>query len=243
MPGSIDGRKLRGLPFPDVYRQWVEHWRTVIGKPDANWREELLKTGGHYRVPDAGEVTDTGDDRPEVVADYLYSLLVSEGGLAEALGVSEEVASAIARLKDEVTDHLSAVNVFGATTLFVRHPVQHNIPIRGTAEQPHRPAFVQENGSLFVMETVDFTIRTKELAKDHAGWAAYMFDDIRESLKEGKIRVHAISIVRSRSEDEDNENVAYARSVLKAKSDEVVNWLSESDRSRFIRERIEVAQS
>ncbi|MFL5241024.1 MAG: hypothetical protein ACJ8FY_02865 [Gemmataceae bacterium] len=239
--GNLDRRKLKGMSFPDVYAQWVEHWRRVIGGPDRNWKESLLESHGHYRVLDAGEVTDTGIDKPEAIADYLYSLLVSEGGLTEALGLGEEVEAAIAQLKDEITEQLRVANVFGDSSIFAQHPVRRDVAIQGTVSQPHKPAFVQENGSLHVMETVDFTTRTKERAKDHAGWAAYMFDDIRKSLR--NLRLHAISIVRSRPEDEDNENVSYAMSMLKSESDEVVNWLDKGDRSRFIQERIKVSQA
>ena len=56
--GQIDGRKLRGLNHPDVYRQWVDYWRSQLSEESL---DELVEhSGSHYRVLDAGQVTDTG---------------------------------------------------------------------------------------------------------------------------------------------------------------------------------------
>jgi hypothetical protein len=72
--GGIDGRKLKSLPYPDVYRQWVEYWRDQV----ASGREKFEQvSGSHYWVVEGGAVSDIDRDSADEVAAYLYSLLVS----------------------------------------------------------------------------------------------------------------------------------------------------------------------
>ncbi len=53
----------------------IEYWRNVIAEYPNDWKDRLLSAGQHYRVVDAGEVTDTDHDDAEDVANYLYALL------------------------------------------------------------------------------------------------------------------------------------------------------------------------
>ncbi len=90
-PGLIDARKTRSLPFPAVYEQWVRYWRRIlIQRPDRAWDEAKETATGNYRVIDGGSVDRIGDDPIDDVVNYLYSALVSEGGIAEAMGAAKE---------------------------------------------------------------------------------------------------------------------------------------------------------
>jgi hypothetical protein len=92
---------------------------------------------------------------------HLFALLVSEGGLREAL--TEDAASAVgAPLESEVLGAFKSMNIFGDDpSLLVRDPVRKNVTVRGNAIE-YSPAFVQRSEHLCVMETVDFTTRQKK---------------------------------------------------------------------------------
>ena len=100
---QIDGRKISNWPHRDVYRQWVEYWRREL---DCEGMDALLKTSGvHYRVAEGGRVTDVDSDSAEDVIEYLYSLLISDGGFAEAIATEERMAEPKApSLKDQISD-------------------------------------------------------------------------------------------------------------------------------------------
>jgi hypothetical protein len=97
---------------------------------------------------------------------------------------------------------------------------------------------VQENGQLFVMETVDFTPRDKDRAKDHAAFASYMFEDIRQTHLD---RAQPIALIRVRPEDQEYEPVRYGLAILRHEAARVVNWLDDAQRAAFIDDRIRVA--
>lgn len=92
-PGSpIDRRKLKSLADPRVYRMWVVHWRKQMEKQGPvgaiqRFTEELSPS---FKFIPGGEVADTGDDTADDVASYLFSMLVSDGGLNEAIGQQAE---------------------------------------------------------------------------------------------------------------------------------------------------------
>lgn len=232
---QLDGRKLRSLPYPDVYKQWVQHWRkSVRSGVDI---EHVLKSSGNYRVKLGGEVSDVRDDSADDVANYLYSLLVSDGGLREALGGTDEDAAEVTLEKD-VADEFSSRNIFGQTDSSIRHPVQRGVVITGRNNVEHRPAFVQENGHLCIMESVDFTALQKSRSKDHAGLSAYIFSDMRAA----RPTVEAISIVKVTDTERALQDVDYALRLLRNEST-VVNWLNPIERSAFLAHRVEVAHS
>jgi hypothetical protein len=230
---QLDGRKLRSLPYPDVYKQWVQHWRkSFFSGTDI---EKMLKSSGNYRVKIGGEVSDIGADSAESLADYLYSLLISEGGLREALGGSEADATEVTLEKDLADEFLSR-NIFGLSDPTVRHPVRRGVVITGRNNVEHRPAFVQENGHLCIMESVDFTAIQKTRSKDHAGLSAYIFSDMRAA----RPTLEAISIVKVTDVELELPDVDYAMRLLRNESD-VVNWLNPVQRAQFLAHRVEVA--
>lgn len=225
---QLDGRKLKHFTHPDVYRQWVAYWRGLLRKNDS---ESLAQSSGsHYRILEAGNVTDCEDDSPIDVANYLYALLVSEGGLTEALAL-EEASTEISALsiESELTDALRQRHILGNDSdQHVPHPIKRGVPVRGH-RVTHTPAFVQENGRLYVMETIDFTNRQKKNSRDHAGWSAYMFRDIRDERKD----YSPIAVVRMKPEDQDIDDVKNGLSLLKNEA-EIVDWLDPQKRDAFL---------
>lgn len=231
-PGEIDGRILRGLAYPGVYRQWVQFWRAELSE---NTMESLVAANGsHYRIVQGGEVTDIGDDIPKDIVNYLYGLVVSEGGLAEALGVEDEAAERAALpFVEEIAGRLFRMGILATEpSLIVPHPVQRNQNVLGDSMANHAPEFVQENGRISVIETVDFTSRFKHRARDHAGWSAYMFKDIRAVRK----NTEAIALVRAQEDDLEYEEVTNGLAMLRSEA-EVIDWLKPDEQQKFLDER------
>ena len=236
--GRIDGRRVRNFKHPEVYEQWVDFWRSAVNEGDI---EEIVASGGsHYRVLSVGEVSDTGQDSPNDVANYLYALLVSEGGFQEATRVGEEAEAEAGqrRLETDLTRRLRELSLLASDDdLLIAHPIRKGVTIPGRLTQ-HQPAFVQENGKLFVMETVDFTTAQKRRPRDHAGYSAYMFRDIRDQ----HANADTIAIVRVTEEDEATEDVSHGLQLLRNEAD-IVNWLDTQAQNTFIAERQRVAQT
>jgi hypothetical protein len=233
--GQLDGRKLRAFQYPDVYRQWVAYWRTQ-GHGEG-LRAVLKSSGSHYRLAEGGSVEDANAADVANVADYLFSVLVSEGGFGEAIGsTAEKIELApTASLTQEVVDAFKQDAVLDSSDLYVAHPVRREVALNGVIGIAHRPAFVQENGRLYVMEVVDFTGPRKKLARDHAGWSAYMFSDIKRARE-----TSAIAVVRLAEEDARDAEVENGLGLLRHEAS-IVNWLDAEQRLAFLRERRQIA--
>jgi hypothetical protein len=235
--GDVDGRKIRGLPYPDVYKQWVSYWRREVlaGKPIDGI---ATSSTSNYRVITGGEVSDVGTDSPSDVANYLYSVLVSEGGFMEAtVGELPDAPNAV-QLSAEVSDALDARQLLirdERAQAPVAHPVRRNVRLNGKVAT-YRPAFTQQNGTLYIMETVDFSRAKKTTARDHAGWSAYMFRDLRQSTKASE----ALAIIKMSEADQEVEEVRTGLALLKNESD-LVNWSDEVERARFLEDRRRIA--
>ncbi len=241
--GELDRRKIRHLIYPDAYSEWVTYWRRVAKKTGSIMDEVVRNTNGNFMVIPAGEVSDTADDSPESIANYLYPLLVSEGGLIEALGMRDDSTDlANAKLKSLVNDAFEEAQILGDDApLWVAHPVRTGVLVQGDSA-PHQPAYTQENGPLSVMELVDFTSPKRATVKDHAGWAAFMFADVRKRHGvPGLPPVEPVAIVRLRPIDEDDSTVRYGLNMLE-KTSRIVNWHDANQQKAFIRERVETAQ-
>jgi hypothetical protein len=231
--GQIDRRKLKGFEYSQVYEQWLKYWRNQIN--NASISTILKSSGSHYRVITGGEVDDVAGDSLEEVLNYLYALLVSEGGFYEAVG--EPFAEVeVAELSRELIATFKDAALLETPGQSLPHPIRRGVSLLGKLNVPHRPAFVQQNSSLYVMETVDFTVNKKRISRDHAGWAAYMFKDIRDA----HAKVEPIAIVRFTPPDEEEEEVQNGLALLRNEG-HVVNWLDKDQQSEFLRERREVA--
>jgi len=239
---SMDGRKLRAFEYPDVYRQWVDYWRSQLRR-EAGFDSLCDDPRGSFIVRRGGQVSDTEGDPIADVVNFLYSLIVSEGGFAEAIGAIETESRAEESLKDAVGDELDRANVLvrpNEEPGLVRYPVRARVQVLGNLPEPHVPSFVQDNGLLFVMETVDFTSREKDRAKDHAAFASYMFEDIRRAHPD---RAHPIAVIRLRPEDREFGPVRYGIAILRQEAVDVVNWLDDTERAAFLADRVRVAMA
>jgi hypothetical protein len=232
----VDGRKLRGYAYPDVVRQWIAYWRREL----INGNIELLpkQKSANFRVIEGGVVEDIGMDGASKVAAYLYAMLISDGGLKEAILVDAGAAEPQpAQLDTEIASALDNIHILGSDQKDpAPHPVQRQAPVAGRILPLYKPAFVQRNGLLYVMETVDFTKPHKRAARDHAGWSACMYKDVADA-NPGAV---TSTIVRVTEEDQRIEEVAHGLALLRNVGN-VVNWLDSQQRDEFVRERREVA--
>jgi len=231
---KIIKKKLSWFTNPDVYRQWVDYWREQIAKNDPRKIEK--PNGSHFRVVDWGEVIDTGDDPPQQVADYLFSRLVSYGGLTEALQDKSEVITKSKPLEREFSGILRKYDLLkDRPELHIKYPIRKDVEILGS-NIVHRPSFVQENGILHIMELVDFTVSQKKRSLDHAGFSAYMFRDIKDS----RSKVENYAIVRVSDEDKERDDVQYGLKVLENESD-IIDWSDQKQQKAFVEERKKIA--
>lgn len=244
-PGVVDGRRIKSLVAPDVYRQWVQYWRRILAT-DADPFNALTRTPqANYPLLDGGSVWDTGDDAASSVADFLYTALVAEDGLSGAYSIESELSGSARvspmRLNREIESTFRSINILASADeelALVRHPVRQKPEIRGTTSEPHVPQFSQQNGRLFVMETVDFSEKSKERAKDHAGLTSFMFEDLRDAMQES---VFPIALVRFGTLDDSVPEVRYGLSMLHKAAGEVINWDDADARAHFVEQRRNVA--
>ncbi|HJW79491.1 MAG: hypothetical protein ACJ8DU_21195 [Microvirga sp.] len=230
--GRVDERKLRAFTYPAVYLQWREFWRRKIRERDL---DSIAKgTTSNFYVEPVGEVTETGGDSAAEVCHFLYGLLVGAGPL-EAFDWLDAQEPGV-DLAAEIADELDRSAVLATSDqLFVRHPVVKRQQIRGI-HVTHTPSFSQKNGRLYVMEYIDLGMKQFNLAKDRAGWMAYMFSDIRDADD----TCQAYSLVRPEG-DSRNDQIDYARTLLAGES-KIVNWADENERNAFISERRQIAE-
>lgn len=237
--GDLDGRTIRhSFQFPDVYKQWVRYWRKASRNGPLTKLVEA--SAANFRVHLGGEVSDTACDSSKQVADYLYSMLVSKNGFMEALGPTANEETAHPGLDVELSNAFDDANILSRDDAdgLVPHPIRSGVPVLGRHLAKYVPAFVQKNGHLVVIETVDFTKRYRHASRDHAGWSAYMFHDVRGA----QAGTETIAVVRVTDEDAETDDVRNGLSLLRNES-EVVNWLDTDERSRFLNERRDVAFS
>ncbi len=168
----------------------------------------------------------------------LYSLLVSEGGFAEAMsGESDAGADAAIALTAEVGEEFQGRGLLGDTD--VKFPVHRNSELLGAKpELVWKADFVQQNGHLCVMQTIDFGARRRVAARDHAGFSSYMFRDLLEKDS----TTEAIAIVRYTPADLEHSDVRLGLAVLKDAA-QIVDWSHDDEREKFIRARIDMANA
>jgi hypothetical protein len=236
--GVLDGRSLRhAFQYPDVYKQWIQYWRKESLKGPL---EKLLEgNAANFRVQFGGEVSDIAGDTSDDVAKYLYAIVVSESGFKAAIHSTEEDESAAQPVLDvEISNALDAANILGRgeVDIPVPHPVRKGVHVLGRASATYVPAFVQRNGHLVVMETVDFTRVQRRVSRDHAGWSAYMFHDIRSVDRTAQ----PIAVVRMTEQDADADEVRNGIAMLHNEG-EVVNWLDPRQREQFLADRRSLA--
>ena len=238
--GGWDLRNLRGMNA-NAYRLWVDHWRKTTANSQT-WPEQSLDTrkDQSFVLVDGGELFDTGTDTPYEICKYLYSLLVSSGGLAEALD-PEATDDVQVALRDDVRDAFKASGILGSN-LLTRHPVLADQDVKGTKTW-HRIAFFQELGhEAWAMEPVDFQPKQKNVARDHAAYARYVFDDFRARSLENGMKINPIAIVKMEPTDLSHPAVGKGLEIL-GQSCTIVNWHDAKERNRFIEERSSIANA
>jgi len=237
--GKLDGRRMRSFRFPDVYGQWVKHWRDHFNRGVRI--EDLIEYNtAHYRLVQGGIVVDVGADPVEKVVDYLFRLLVRDDGKAYEDKVSAS-AMGVPSLKKEIASAFAKRGLLASAArdreLFAPHSIVENEEISGTSDARYRPQFSQENGSLYLMESFDLTTPSGNL-ESRAGFVAYMYRDIAET----RGAVKAFSLVRGLVQPETPQEIRNSMCVLKAES-EIVDWADSQARNGFLEERLRVARS
>lgn len=233
--GVLDNRRLRGLfPQPQVFAQWQKYWRKNL---NCGKIEKIVKSATtNFVVVEGGVISDTGNDAIYDVCNFVYNLVVSDDGAAEAFDWPLESAPETDLASDIYSTFLDARVLADAPDIEVSHPVRKNQTIQGKRVK-HTPTFSQMNGHLSVFEAIDLGRPKQKLVRERAGWMAYMFTDIKDNLHDAEM----YSIIQP-NENEEDEAISFARSVLE-KSSHVVNWSDKEERQNFLQQRIKVAVS
>src|ERR1700690_399047 len=135
---AIDGRSLRKLPHSEAYRQWIKYWRgELTGGRLASLPES---SSANFRVVEAGKVVDIGADCAGDVATYLYSTLVSDGGIGEALAALSEEEEQRVQLDADVEGALAQAQLMDVANL-APHPIRKNASVAGHVVPEYKPAF------------------------------------------------------------------------------------------------------
>ncbi|MGA3065510.1 MAG: hypothetical protein ABSF29_01550 [Tepidisphaeraceae bacterium] len=232
-PGRLDKRKINTFPYPTVYEQWVDYWRGTMSDPEAF--QTFVRAGkDFFPVIEGGEVWDIGQDSIDDVTEILFKSLVGDGNFAKALGGFVQEEDVTAPLRESISRELITRSILvegnEVAPLYVPHPIRTERQIPGTKVAVHRPTFVQEFADNFaVIEAVDFTTTKYQATKDHAGWASFMFSDIKHRSSEAD----TISIIRVAESDEHEKITKYAISMLKSCS-RVVDWNDETAQAEFL---------
>lgn len=242
--GNVDRRQVRGIVNDtEAYQEWVRFWKespgkrglydpvlreTVAAEPMAEMAYFEHVSSGHYAVADAGEALGESDrSNPEDVLQFIFTAMVEEMGIAAALERSiEETESPSVALSKEVAAEFSERGLLGNVGDVRPGMIIERMEVKGTLPVPHRPDFAQLNGALVLMATVDFTIPQRVRAQEHAGTAAFIFDDVAKTRP-----VNAVSIIKGLGIE--GEHVKWGESVLGARS-QIVDWEKADSKARFL---------
>ena len=240
--GSMDGRTIRKFEYPSVYKQWVNYWRRAIrkGKDSDDVIDRLMRPNGdHFNVIDGGELDGTIGDSLNDVCRYAYGMLVSEGKLSEVTQLAEEEVS-VETAADDLLGALKQLDILSQQkTMFLKQPVFQRWPLAGT-ERQHTFTLAQEHDGWDLIESLTFNPRTKNIAKDHGGWAAFAFNDVRS--KHGNA-VHPIVVLRYAQSDAQDSILTYTIGNLAQAGARFVNWNDAQERRLFLSERASIAHS
>ena len=234
-PGLIDGRKIQSFKAPDVFRQWVDHWRSAL--TSGAILDELAEDHGQYRMIRGGIMLETGGDSCGEIADFLFErLVVGDFSTALALAEGDEAHSPpSASLGDEVEEALERRHLLVSARdpdvfITVKYPVRRRPELKGASRATYRPDFFQENGRKLVIEAVDLTGSRPKYVRDHAGHVAYMFTDL-EKAAPGE--TDSVAIIRVTDEARQRAHVQDGLWMLQQEA-RVVNWFSEGERAAFL---------
>jgi hypothetical protein len=234
--GEIDRRSLRSVSDHQVYKMWVRHWRKWLNTSE--WQAHLLDpTRETFSFLPAGEVTDTGTDTASQIANYLFSMLVSGGGLQEATSSPELDAESVVHM--DLLTELRRRKITPSTGNS-RHPVYEGREVRGESMW-HPIAFYQELGKeAWAFDSLNLATRYRQHVRERAGYLAFVFSDIRRRRKREKKVVNTTAVVTVTDEYRDEEHVKYALGVIRNNAD--VIYTNEGNiLTQFLNEREAVA--
>ncbi len=231
---EFDDRKLRFLEHPKVYRNWVRYWRRLIRDTEREVDSELrADQDGNFRVIDGGSINRVGADSIESVCEYAFTMLVSHGGLSEALNASERGEEPHIVLRDSIVREFRSSGLMGGSqTLFGRHPIVANQAIIGS-RTVHEFSFTQRHSTLDLIEPLNLRTTQKRHAKDRAGWMAYAFNDVQRSSKRD---CEIVPFVIADIPEQRDDVTEYCLDTLKGIAT-VINWDDPAERDRFLSER------
>ena len=236
-PGKIDGRTVQWVEHTDIYKHWVDYWREQLQTSnDSPMITRLMaNNGGNYNIILGGELTDIGSDSVDQICGFLYGSLV--GGTEPIVSsLDDDSESPVVQLKQDMLREFRRIGILsGYASEGVRHAVIADTSILGKATS-HTPACFQQNGSMWVMEPVNFAIKDKIRARDHAGYAAGMFQDILAR----QTNALAVAVVQGSDDDLGSEPVQKILPLLSAYS-KLVRWNDRVQREEFLHERSRIA--
>ena len=233
---DIDLRTVRWSREPAIYQQWVEHWREELDSSEGDLIKRLSRTnGGNFDVIPGGAVTGINGDSPAEICAHLFPLMVDADAEADP-DATTEVDSSLKEMARDITKRFSDLGILGGR---VHNPPPNPVWVRPTVKgkrAEHQPQYSQVSGIPCIMEVVNFMAVRKSPVKDHAGWAAKMFDDIRDY----RPQTDTIALIRAGKDDLLDKTVRYALALLED-SARIVN-LSDPDQERqFFSQREQVA--
>ena len=234
-PGEVDLRLARQFGNAKLYRLWVRYWRKSIESD--HWIEGLLKDERiTFSFVEGGSVSDVGDDSPEQICSYLFSMLVSSGGLAEASGVEKDIP--LLKAKESLRREFRELRIMRSVARdHIRKPVYENFDVKG-GKTWHQVSFCQSGeNEKWIYEPIDLTTRRRKSARERAGYMNYVFSDLRNSEN----AVNTTAVVSVRKEDRKKKDVEYCLSALQDSSNQVVDWLDPESRREFLFECEQVA--
>ncbi len=231
---EFDDRKLRFLRHPKVYRNWVRYWRRLIQDHEREIDTELsADQDGNFRVIDGGAINRAGADSIESICEYAFAMLVSHGGLGEALHALELGEEPHVVLRESIAREFRSTGLMGGSqNLFGRNPIVANQSIIGN-RTVHEFSFTQRHTSLDLIEPLNLRTTQKRHAKDRAGWMAYAFNDVQQSSKR---ECEIIPFVIAEIPEQRDEVTEYCLNTLMGIAT-VINWDDLSERGRFLKER------
>lgn len=232
--GNWDNSKLKRFQYANAYKLWVDHWKEMIEDNSGDLFKELLASSdpfANFGIIQGGVLDRSGVDLVEDVCHYLYGLLVSRGGLTEALADPGEVDEQQVILTNDLRSELRR---WGAMGDRAKHPVRPNQPVSG-AKYKHRVSYFQRvEMKSWAIEPVDFTVRNKQKAAEHAGWISSKLTDLAAGIEQRHgLSVIPVTIAKYSESDLTSIDAKTGFQMLKDSS-EVVNWSNLDDRHLFL---------
>jgi hypothetical protein len=240
-PGALDGRSISGVSDAKLYRMWVRHWRKVIAKDD--WQARLFADNRTtYGFISGGEVSDTGADSVDDVCSYLFSMLVSKGGLSEVIATEVE-SETVAEIKTDMRSEMRRRGIMKSVAgQGVRHPVYEDWSVKGRERWQQVTFFQESNDEAWAIEPMNLSTRYKQAARMRAGYLAYLFSDIKDGGVAGK-KVNTLGVYGVQDEELSNPHIEYALNTLKSHADITLNWNDPAQRKEYLDLRESVALS